>query len=255
MHTLDGGHVDAAIEALADRAFELAGDEYTRGAWQVLAEPRPEASPFEGDENGWVGDGLRWLGTAAVCYRVADREARATRRGVEGVAVARDLAACLDHPVQRACCSEFVADIRVAAAMDDVEAAYQTAITEYEEAAAGVDDPQRWATTPLFQAAAGTIKHVARGPADGEIAVAWEELHGPDPAAPGPFLAHRATYKRQRFPGLVERVVDDGSLAAPRGTTEYDNDTYRCPACESTDVNWIADLVLCLRCSTPMVDQ
>lgn len=91
--------------------------------------------------------------------------------------------------------------------------------------------------------------------ADGEIAIAWEDLHGPDPSDPGRFLAHRARYKRQRFPELVERVVADGHLAAPRGTTEYGNATYRCPACAATDVNWVAGQTLCLRCSTPMAER
>jgi hypothetical protein len=118
-----------------------------------------------------------------------------------------------------------------------------------------VDDPQYWGTTPLFEAAAAPIKQVARGPANGEIAVKWEDLHGPDPSEPGAFLAHRARYKRQRFPSLVERVVDDGLLAAPRGTTEYSTDHHRCPHCDSTDVNWVADSTLCLRCSRPTEPQ
>jgi hypothetical protein len=254
MRTQDDGHVAAAIDALADRSYELAGDEYTRAAWRVLAEPRAGQSPFTADEKGWVGDGLRWLTTAAVAYRVAGEITRATRRGVEGVAIARDLATSLPHPAQTACLSEFVADFRVVAGMDGIEDAYHSATEEYEAAAAETNDPQDWGTRPLFQAAAGTIKQVARGPADGEIAVTWEDLHGSDPSAPGEFLAQRATYKRQRFPGLLKRVLDDGALAAPRGTTEYDNDTYQCPACNANDVNWVADEVLCLRCSTPMAE-
>jgi len=49
-------------------------------------------------------------------------------------------------------------------------------------------------------------------------------------------------------------VVDDGYLAAPRGTTAYNTEQYQCPNCGSSDVNWTADSILCLRCSTPMVE-
>ena len=250
MRTQDGGHHDAAVAALAAREYERAGDEYTRAAWRVLADPREGGGPF--DEKGWVGAGLRHLVVAAVAYRVAGRDGRATRRGVEGVAVARDLRESFDRPVQQACFAEFVADFRVVGDLDGAEAAYEDAAAAYREAGDAVEDPSYWTTTPLFQAAAAPLKQVARGPADGEIAVDWDALHGSDPSATGDFLAYRADYKRRRFPGLVERVVDDGYLAAPRGTTEYDNANHECPACGSTDVNWAGDDVLCLRCSTPV---
>jgi hypothetical protein len=199
------------------------------------------------------------LVTAAVAARVAGRPERATHRAVEGVAVARDLRTALDRPVQRACLDEFVADFRVAGGLDGAETAYEAAADAYRDAAAGdgnengggdgIGDPRDPATTPLFEAAAAPIKQVARGPANGEIAVSWSDLHGPDPSDPGAFLAARPAYKRRRFPGLVERAVADGRLAAPRGTTEYDTGRYRCPDCGADDVNWVADSVLCLRCS------
>lgn len=243
---------DAAIAAIADRAYERAGDAYTRAAWHRLASPREGLDPFEADERGWVGVGLEYLTAAALSYRVAGRESRASRRAVEGVAVARDLETALEHPGQRACLREFVADFRVVGDVGDADAAYEAAVEAYEAAGDAVDDPRSWGTRPLFEAAAAGIKQVARGLADGEIAVTWEDLHGSDPAQPGAFLAARPRYKRRRLPSLVERAVEAGHLAAPRGTTEYDNATYRCPACSSTDVNWVGGSTLCLRCSTPM---
>ena len=251
MRTQDAGHRTAAVAAIADRDYRRAGDEYTRAGWRVLSDPREGITPFDADEKGWVGDGLQYLATSAVCYRVAGQDTRATRRGVEGVAVAKDLTNGLDHPVQHACLKEFVGDFRTVAGLDGAEAAYREAETAYENAGSAVDNPQAWGTTPLFQAAAEPIKQVARGQANGEIAVDWADLHGADPSAAGDFLAHRAEYKRQRFPGLVERAVADGHLAAPRGTTEYGNANHECPACGSADVNWAGDDVLCLRCSTP----
>jgi len=249
MSAEDGDYLTAAVAALADRSYEAAGDAYTRAAWRGLAEPREGRSPFDADEKGWVGGALGRLATAAVAYRVAGQAPRAKRRSVEGVAIARDLGIALDHPVQAACLDEFVADFRAVGGLDDPEDAYREAAAAYRDAAEAIEDPREWATTPLFEGAAGAIRQVARGLAGGEIAVGWEDLHGDDPGDPGAFLAARATYKRQRFPGLIERAVEEGRLAAPRGTTAYDTDAHRCPDCGSTDVNWVADNTLCLRCS------
>jgi hypothetical protein len=251
MSTRNGDHYENAVAAVADRDYERAGNEYARAGWHVLANLRPGQEPFEADEKGWVGKGLRHFVTGAVCYRVADRPDRATNRGTEGSAVATDFRTALDHPVQRACLQELAADARVAGGLDGAADAYREAAEAYREAADSVDDPRYWSTTPLFQAVATPIQQTARSTANGEIAVTWEDLHGADPDAPGQFLATRARVKRQRFPSLVQAVVEDGHLAAPRGTTEYNNATYRCPNCGSSDVNWVAENTLCMRCSTP----
>ena len=250
MATADGGHRDAAIAALADRAYERAGDEYTRAGWRVLADPREEAEidTFDPGEQGWVGVGLGYLVAATASYRVAGADQRADRRGVAGVAVAGDLAGQAG-PVGRACFLEFVADFRAVAGLSGAAEAYDKAGAAYEDAADRIDDPQRRGTTPLFEAAAEPLKQLARGQDNGEIAVTWSDLHGSDPSRPGEFLAHRAAYKRRRMPGLVEQTVADGYLAAPRGSTAYGTDAYRCPACGSTDVNWVGPDTLCLRCS------
>jgi len=243
-------HVERAVEALADRRYEQAGDAYTRAGWAKLADPRPELSPFDPDEKGWVGRGLRSLAVAAIAYRVAGESSRATRRSVGGISVAKDLRTALTEPAQRACLLEFVADFRLIAGMDGTEEAYERAASAYRDGS--IDSPQTWGTTPLFEAAADPIKQIARSTANGEIAIKWEDLHGSDPDQPGAFLAHRAEYKRRRAPSLLETVCDEGYLAAPRGTTEYNNDQYQCPTCESHDVNWTGDSTLCMRCSTQM---
>lgn len=241
-----------AIVALADREYERAGDAYTRDAWTSLAEPREKQDPFSADEKGWIGRGLQSLAVATVAYRVAGRSERALHRGVEGVAVARDLRNALDHPAQRACLTEFVGDFKLAGDLDGVTGAYEDATAEYEAASDDIVSAQALATTPLFDAASGALQQVARSTANGEIAVTWEQLHGPDPSRPGQFLAHRAKFKRNRFPSLLAELLESGYLAAPRGTTEYGNEQYRCPECGSTDVNWTGNSVLCLRCSTSM---
>jgi hypothetical protein len=255
MRTDDGGFRAEAVEALAAREYGRAGDAYARAGWRVLSAPRSEqdVSPFGADEKGWVGEGLAHLAASAAAYRVAGAPARATDRAVEGVAVARDLRRSYAdrYPARAACFDEFVADFRAVGGLEGVGDAYETAADAYREAAASVGSPQALATTPLFEAAAALVQQLARGQVDGEIAVSWSDLHGADPGDPGAFLAHRATYKRQRLPGLVEAVVDDGYLAAPRGTTEYATDHHECPACGSRHVNWVGDSTLCLVCSRP----
>jgi hypothetical protein len=248
-------HHRGAIDALANREYERAGDCYTRSGWATLADPREGLDPFSIDEKGWVGRGLQALTAAVVAYRVADRPERAADRATEGVAVASDLRTTADRPVQIACLSEFVADFRLTGGLDGSSAAYREAESAYEAAADTIEQPQSLATTPFFEAAAGTLKQVARGTANGEIAISWADLHGPDPSRAGSFLAHRARFKRQRFASLLEQTLSDGYLAAPRGTTEYGNEQYQCPACDSDDVNWTGDAILCLRCSTPMRDR
>jgi len=255
MNTQDDGHYDAAVDALAAREYETAGNRYTRGGRRVLADPRPGLDPFEPDEKGWIGQGLQQLLTATVAYRVAGADRRATQRAVEGIATTRDFETVLEEPGQSACLAEFVADFRVAGGLDGADAAYEEATERYAAAGDNVDAPQALATTPLFGAAAAPIKQVARGQANGEIAIKWEDLHGSDPSQAGDFLAHRARFKRQRFAGLIDKAVADGHLAAPRGTTEYGNETHRCPSCGSNDVNWAGTAVLCLRCSTPTVQD
>lgn len=243
-------HRDTAVQALAERDYRAAGDAYTRAGRAGLAEPREDLDPFAPDEKGWVGRGLQYLCVAAVAYRVAGLGSRATYRAVEGTAAARDLRSVWTEPVQRALLTEFVGDFHVAGDLSGASEVYEDAAERYE--AAAPDDPLDWATTPLFEAATTVIQQVARGPADGEIAVQWDDLHGPDPNDPGSYLAHRASYKARRFPSLVVRVVEEGYLAAPRGTTEYGNDDHRCPECGSTDVNWTGGTILCMRCSAPV---
>ncbi len=253
MSTDDGGHRDAAIDALAVREYERAGDRYTRAGHRLLADPREREGidPFGPDGRGWVGAGVAAFVVAAVAYRVAGAESRATRRAVAGEATARDLRRGLDRPGQGACLLELAGDLRVAGGVDGAAEVYEDAIDAYQAAGRAIDEPQGLATTPLFEAAAGPIEQVARGLSNGEIAITWEDLHGSDPSRPGDFLAARARYKRRRFASLVAGAVSEGHLAAPRGTTEYGNANHRCPACGSTDVNWSGSEVLCLRCSTP----
>jgi len=255
VHANDNDHNADAVSALADRDYVAAGDSYTRAAWSILEEPRDGKSPFEEDERGYVGVALQEMVLSAVCYRVAGRDDRAESRSAQGIAVSEDLMRTFASPVQKACLEEFVADLHAVLGDERAKGAYESTAESYASAVGDSAEPQSVATTALFRAAAAPAKQLGRSLSDGEIAVDWDDLHGPDPSEPARFLGHRAVHKQKRFPSLIEGVVSEGFLAAPRGTTEYATDHHRCPECGSEDVNWVADSVLCLRCSRPTEPQ
>jgi hypothetical protein len=250
MHVNDDGHHKEAVLCLADRDYASAGDSYARAGWSILSEPRSGRSPFDEDDHGYVGRSLQEMFMSAVCYRIAGQNRRARSRSECGVAVSEDLAESFASPVQRACLKEFVADFRVVSPDGErYRDAYEEAAESYRSAVDEATEVQTVSTTALFRAASEGMKQMGRTLENGEIAVEWQDLHGPDPSDAGDFLAHRARYKLQRLPSLVDGVIEEGFLAAPRGSTEYNTDHHRCPECGSEDVNWVADTVLCLRCS------
>jgi hypothetical protein len=250
MHVEDDGYHTEAVSYLADRDYVSAGDSYTRAGWSILAEPQRGKSPFGKDEHGYVGRALQELFLSALCYRIVGHDKRAKSRSRQGAAVSEDLAESFGSPVQKACLREFVADFRtVSPDRDGYREEYKRAARSYKSAVDKNTQPQSVSTTALFRSASEGIKQIGRTLANGEIAIEWEDLHGPDPSEPGEFLAHRAKYKLQRLPSLIDGVLEEGFLAAPRGSTEYSTDHHRCPECGSEDVNWVADTVLCLRCS------
>ena len=250
MHVNDGGYHTEAVSHLADRDYVSAGNSYSRAGWSILAEPQSGRSPFDKDEHGYVGRALQEMFSSAVCYRIAGQDQRARSRSKEGVAVSNDLAESFGSPVQKACLREFIADFRtVSPDSEGYRDAYENAADSYRSAVDQGTEPRSVSATALFRSASEGIKQLGRTLANGEIAIEWEDLHGPDPSEPGEFLAHRAKYKLQRLPSLLDGVLQEGFLAVPRGSTEYSTDHHRCPECGSKDVNWVADTVLCLRCS------
>lgn len=243
-------HRDAAVTHLVDHEYRDAGDCYTRAAYSVLADPGEGRDLFADDGKGWFARGVAALTTAALCYRVAGLSDRAAHRGREAEAVAADQRdGVRSAAVDRALCEELVGDARVAGGHDDADAAYDRAAAGYEDAAP--EDPLDWVTRPAFEAANRAVLHASRNTGS---ELAWDDLHGPDPSR-ATYLAHRARTKARRFPAIVRTLVDEGRLHPPRGTTEHDNDRYRCPECGTSEVNWIGEEVVCIDCSTRMVEQ
>jgi hypothetical protein len=236
MTDTDIEHREAAIRALADPDHAAAADSYALAAHGELAgheNHRREAF----DTDGWAGTGLEALALAAVCDRIAGREDRARQRALQGRAIATEQREFVLDGVDRGGASEFVGDFSVLAGeADAAEAAYDRAAELYE--AADLDDPAGATTNPMLQAGTDLLLQLSR-PDD----VAWDDVHGTG----GEALARRVRFRRSRVPEMLDARIDAGRLHPPRGSTEY-NSSFRCDACGSTDVNYVANAVLCLRC-------
>jgi hypothetical protein len=260
-------HRDEAIVALIDRDVERAANTYTRAAYATLAGlgNEGEGRDLLGAEARWAGYGLAYFLLAGGCYRAAGYPERGAARCREGIALARDLrGAVLDDPLDRACCVEFVADFGVVGDPEgDIDEdgngdrdddgdgygnGYDRAIAAYEAAGEDRDDPMEWATSPMAEAARRGSQQLARNTAH---AFAWDELHGSDPDSPS-YLVHRSRFKRSRLPATIEAIAETGYVHPPRGTTEHNNATWRCPDCGHSEVNWVAGETICLDCSVRM---
>ena len=236
------------MTALVDRDWRGAADAYTRAAHRDLGdiEGGDVLAPTGSDR---PASGLAFLCSAALCYRLAGAEDRARYRALTVAPLALDARDHVREGVERAVCQEFVADAAVLRGADDVAGdAYDRSAALYREHRP--DDLLDVVTAPVFDAANSLILHASRN----YRGVEWDDLHGPDPAEPG-YLAHRADYKARVLPEIIERVVEAGQLHAPRGSTEYNNGTYRCPDCGEHDVNYVAGEVVCLYCSTRVEER
>lgn len=239
---------DAAITHLIDRAYDDAGEAYTLAAYVEWAGAGGHPSDvFDPEGRGYVADGLQYLLTGALCTRLAGHDDRGENRAHEARLVATDQRDHVrEHPVERAAFAEFVGDALVIGDAGDAEGAYDRAAAAYK--AAAPDDPIEWATRPPLAAATDLLQHCSRNTSR---EVAWDDLHGADPNGEK-YLAHRARYKKRVFPAVVASVLDAGVLHPPRGTTEHRSDDWRCPDCETNEVNWTGGEVVCLDCSARM---
>ena len=246
-------HGETAISALVDGDWQAAGDAYTRAAHRDLGDGQ------RGDGTG--GDvlapgprdrpaaGLSFLLTAGLCYRLAGVEDRARYRALTVAPLALDARDHVREGVERAVCQEFVADAAVVRGADEAATqAYDRAERLYD--ANQPEDPLDAATGPLFDAANSLLLHASRN----YRGVEWDDLHGPDPGGED-YLAHRPRFKSRALPEAIERVVGAGQLHVPRGSTEYNNDTYRCPDCGERDVNYVGGETVCLYCSVRVEEQ
>jgi hypothetical protein len=231
-------HADRAVRALAAGTWRTAATQYTLAAYGTLAGHegfRREA--FDPDRPS-AGTGICHLLRAAVCQRLVGGDDAARNRAMQGALLAVDQRRERDG-VDRAACDELLGHCRsLAGDAERANAAYDRAADGY--AAADVDDPAGATTRPLLQAGTDLLTHVSR-PND----VAWDDIHGTGSDA----LARRVRFARSRLREFVDARVADGTLYAPRGSTEYGVDRFRCPECGASDVNYVAETVLCLRCN------
>lgn len=234
-------HRDDAILALAEGDYRQASDVYTLAAYGELAgHENNHRDAFDPDARGWAGFGLAALFMAGVCDRVAGNDDRAESRAAQGRAIATDQRDhVLESPVDRTACEEFAGDFHALAGdRDAAAAAYDRASEGYADAA--VDDPAGATTRPLLQAGTDLVLQLSR-PDD----AAWDDIHGTGSDA----LARRVRFRRSRLPEMIDSRVAADRLHPPRGSTEY-NAAFQCGDCGATDVNYVANAVLCLRCAS-----
>jgi len=242
-------HRETAVTAIVDDDYRRAGDAFTRAAHRDLGDG-DEWSPLAPGSRERPAFGLAALCQAALCYRLAGQEDRARLRSLTAQPLAIDGRDHTREGVDRAVYQEFVADARAVLGNDDRAATeYDRARRLYEEHAP--DDPVSVAGQPLFTAANRLILHVSRNTG---LEVRWDDLHGDDPDSVS-YLIHRVEYKKRQLPRIVDAVLDAADLHTPRGTTEYNNDTYQCPACGDNDINWVAGETVCLHCSARIPEQ
>ena len=239
---------DRAVRALGRERFDAAAQRYVLAAYATAAGGEGFGrSVFDEDDPGWVGEPLAYLALAGVCERIAGRPGRAANRTAQGVLLAQDgRSYVLDHPVRRAACHEFEGDLHtVGRRPEKAREAYDRAVELYRDYEPTGDDPTpaRWTTEAPLQAGTDLVAQLTR-----PGRVTWDDLHGADPDRA---LVHRAEFRRSRMAAAVQGLVDDGKLHAPRGSTEFNTGRYTCPECGSDDINFVADTVLCVRCSAP----
>ena len=233
-------HRDEAILALADSNHRQAGDAYTHAAYGQLAGlENYHREALDPDAQGWAGNALSALFLAGACYRIAGQDRRAENRATQGRAIATDQREfVLEDPIDQAEATAFIGDFyALAGDREQAAAAYDRAAERYADAAP--TDPADATARPLLQAGTDLLLQLSR-PDD----VSWDDIHGTGSDA----LDRRLRFRRTRLSELLDARLQAGRLHPPRGSTEYNAD-FRCPDCGATDVNYIADAVLCLRCA------
>ncbi|PSP39134.1 hypothetical protein BRC71_03675 [Halobacteriales archaeon QH_7_65_31] len=232
----DHDHSARAIRLLGTEQWPDIIDSYTLGAYGTLA-------GYEGferaltDERTSAGDGLRYLLLAGVAARVTGDDATAHNRALQARLVATDYRRHADS-LAAAACEEWIGHAQTVAGSDEkASEAYDRARDAYETAS--VDDPAGATTEPLLQAGTDLLTQLSR-PDD----ASWDDIHGDGSNA----LARRVRFARARLPAYLDARENEAHLHAPRGSTEYGNDSYRCPECGANDINHVVSTVLCLRC-------
>jgi hypothetical protein len=144
-----------------------------------------------------AAQGLRNLMSGVTCYRLGQSTTRAQNLAEQGILIAEDVR---DHvatfDAQRALMKEYIGDLRVIADLDGADGAYQTAHDEYAE----IDNPIHWQAEPAFQVLMTEFLSMTK--AAGHDIPRMEK-----PSIKSESLVDRITYKRERFPEIVESLL------------------------------------------------
>lgn len=196
-------HVERAREHVSGDAYGPAGDAYTLGAYAGLG----DLPGLGADATTTPAAALGHLLAATLCYRVAGRDERATNRAGQGALVAEDLRdAVLDGGVAAGAMWEYVGDFRLLSGLYGAAEAYDRAEATYATNEGDRDDCP--GDVLLEDGSTRVFLAVARSAGAG---LDRGDLHG-GADTPARQLSARIRVKRERYPELVERAVDRGTL-------------------------------------------
>lgn len=176
---------ELGIEALdyAKRGeFELAGEQYTRAAYESLAA-------------GFIAeDALDYMLRAALNYRLAGSMTRAENRCRQGILIGQDLQARDNYgSSEETLIQEFIADFHAVGRLEGATVAYETAIQMYEEN--GIENDPGLTHNGICDRAMGFFKYLTAD-LDDFAPEEYEETGG--------FHTSRVAYKMEHMDSLIE---------------------------------------------------
>lgn len=187
---------DYAGQALAlvdQREFAQAGDYYTMGAYQALAN-----GAVDPGNDHQIGAGLDRLLRAALCYRRAGRPGRCHNRAEQGVLIARDLRQHVaTGPRRSAVLGEFVADFHGIGSLDGREEAYREALALLADAE--LEYTTSFHSSPIADAIVGFTRYLVQF-APREPDDSLELIYD---------FAGRVAYKREEMAAIVATLDDE----------------------------------------------
>lgn len=185
---------DKAIEFRKAGDFESAGNHYTCAGFLGLG----ESELSSGDVSEWaIGDAVRCLQSAALCYRLDANLDRCKLRCEQGITIAKELREfVLDPAPEKGLTFEYEGDFRVIGNLDEYEEAYLTAARYYMD-----NKPfDGWESETLFVSNYKLFEELVES--TGHEIPEYLDLNYE-------FL-HRVKYKQTEFPSIVQQLIEQG---------------------------------------------
>lgn len=210
--TADGRrtHREYARDARRSGDYAIAANYYTAAYHESMGESRtpPQVSSEDssiGMDLTEFGYGIESLLRAALCYRLGSEPRRAENRCREGIVVVEDVCEHergFDEPARQGLCREILGDLKLVGGLGEYEREYAAAEGKYSP----YDDTHRqvqWQAEPEFEFVIGFALELAD-------AVGYEFGDRERHRILARSLDDRIAFKRDRYPTILERVLDAG---------------------------------------------